>query len=174
MPDELKNTYLSRNPFVKYFFRLKSRIAVNLANLKKNDLILDFGCGAGFLKNKLKKKGYRVIGYDVTKSQTDIEDYRKLSPSKIFAMDVFEHIPKEELKQVIRNFKLMSSKFSLIVAIPTENLISRKIRRILGKKERVEGHVTNIEEILKILNSEFKLEKRINLFFVSYIAKFRN
>ena len=68
----------------------------------------------------------------------------------------------------------MNPNFNLIVIIPTENFISRKIRRLLGKSERVSDHITPLNEILKILNSELKLIKKVNFLSISYIAKFRN
>lgn len=174
MADKLNATYLNRNPIVRSFFRLKTNLAVKIAGLKKSDRILDFGCGAGWLKNKLREEGYKVTGYDVTPEQSDVKDYTTVKPTKIFALDVFEHIPKEEIKKIIKNFKKMNPNMELIVAIPTENLFSRKIRKLLGKPERTAGHITSMKKILKILNSELKLYRKINLLAVSYIAKFRN
>lgn len=174
MADELNATYMNKNPLVKIFSRIKINIAIRMANLKKSDRILDFGCGAGWLKNKLKERGYSVIGYDITSEQTDIGDYTKVKPSKIFVLDVFEHIPKENIQIIIKNFKKMNPKFELITIIPTENWISRKARKLLGKSERVQNHITPIKEILDVLNSEFKLIKKINFLSVSYIAKFKS
>ena len=54
MTDNLNATYLNKNFLVRIFSRTKINLAIKLANLKEEDLILDFGCGAGWLKNKLK------------------------------------------------------------------------------------------------------------------------
>ncbi len=97
MPDELKSTYLNKNPLVRAFFKKKVNLAVGIADLKKEDSILDFGCGEGWLKNKLRAQGFNVTGYDITPEHSDIADYKKLKPSKIFAMDVFEHIEKSQI-----------------------------------------------------------------------------
>jgi len=174
MTDDLFATYLNKNPIVRIFSRSKVKIALKIAELKKTDLILDFGCGAGWLKNNLKKQGYNVVGYDLTPQHSDIKDYRKIKPDKIFAMDVFEHIPKEEIKNIIQNFKKMNSNFELITSIPTENFISRKMRKLLGKSERVKDHITNIKDIMQILKKELKPIKKINFLTVSYITRFRN
>jgi 2-polyprenyl-3-methyl-5-hydroxy-6-metoxy-1,4-benzoquinol methylase len=166
------HTVLHKNPLLRFFFRWKFRKIIKFAGLKKEDLILDFGCGDKWLKKILP--GYRVIGYDLNPKQTEVKDYRKIKPDKIFALDVFEHIPREEIRGIIRNFKKMNPNFELITSIPTENWISRKTRKVLGKRERAIDHITPIKEILPILLSELKLIKKMNLFTVSYIAKFRN
>jgi len=174
MVDNLDSTYLNKNPLLRLFFKKKVDIAVKMAHLNKEELILDFGCGGGWLKNKLKRNGYNIIGYDITPMQSDIKDYRSVKPDKIFALDVFEHIPKEQIEKIIVNFKLMNPNFKLIITIPTENLISRKVRKLLGKEERVKGHITNIKEILYILNRELILIKRFNFLTVTKIFVFKN
>lgn len=174
MSDELSSTYLHKNHLVRLFFRTKNNIAIRIAGLEKEDKILDFGCGAGWLKDKLKSLGYDVVGYDVTPEHSDIKDYRKVKAKKIFALDVFEHIPETEIIDIIKEFKKNNEDFELIVAIPTENWISRKIRKFLGKPERVKDHITPMKKILDILNSELKLARKFNLLSISHIAKFRN
>jgi len=174
MVDELTATYMHKNPLLRWFFRTKVNLAIKLANLKKDDFILDFGCGSGWLKNRLRKKGYHVIGYDITPEQSDIEDYTRVKPKKIFVMDVFEHLSKEEIKKIIRDFKKMNPQFELIASIPTENLISRKVRRLMGKRERVSDHITSLGEVLEILRGKLKLVKKINFLSVSWIGKFRS
>ncbi len=174
MVDKLSATYLNKNPIIRIFSRTKIKIALIIADLKKDDLILDFGCGQGWLKNNLKGQGYNIIGYDITPEHSDVKDYTKIKPDKIFAMDVFEHIPKEEVRKTIKNFKKMNPNFELITSIPTENWISRKARKLLGKSERVKDHITNLKEIKEILKEELKLAKKFNFLTVSYIAKFKN
>ena len=174
MVDELEATYLNKKPIIRNFSKAKVNIVLKIADLKKDDEILDFGCGAGWLKNKLKNEGYNIKGYDTTSEHSDIENYVELSPNKIFVLDVFEHIPKEEILKIVRNFKKMNQNIELIIAITNENLISRKARKLLGKSERVSDHITTLNEILEILNSELTFVKKFNFLGVSYIAKFKN
>ncbi|MBU3940419.1 MAG: class I SAM-dependent methyltransferase [Nanoarchaeota archaeon] len=165
--DETK-TVLSKNPIVRWFSRTKMEIALKMAKLKKNDIILDFGCGDCYLKKSNPK--FNIIGYDINPKKTEIEDYTTIHPTKIFAMDVLEHIPKGEIIEILSNFKKMNPNVELIVAIPTENWVSRKARLLLGKSERVRDHITPLKEILKILKTRFKLKKKKNFLTVTYIA----
>src|SRR3989344_5986539 len=81
--DELTAGHQNKKLLVRKYFKKKVDTAINLANLSKEDEILDFGCGAGTLKNRLRTEGYKVTGYDITPEHSDIEDYTKLSPNKI-------------------------------------------------------------------------------------------
>ena len=140
--------------------------------MNKEDLILDFGCGDKWLKKVLT--GYNVIGYDVNPKQTEVEDFRTLHPDKIFLIDVFEHIPLEGIKKIIADFKKMNPNVEIITSIPTENWISRKIRVLVGKKERAPDHVTSLKEIWPLLNSEMELIKKENFLTIAWIARFKN
>jgi SAM-dependent methyltransferase len=168
--NRLEDTYESRNLLTKLYVRTKAWLAIKLANLKKDDVILDFGCGGGWLEKKLR--GYKIYGYDINPKKTFIKDYRKVKPDKIFVLDVFEHIPVKEIEKILNNFKKMNKRFDLIVSVPTENLISRKVRRLVGKKEVPKEHITKYKDILKILKQNFRLEKKINFFTVSHIFLF--
>ncbi len=170
--NKLENTYESKNLIVRTYFRLKVMTAVNLAGLKKKDIILDFGCGGGWLEKKLAN--YKIYGYDVNPKKTFIKDYKKINPTKIFALDVFEHIPTKNIKKIIDSFKKLNNKFEIIVSIPTENWISRKIRKMVGKREIPKEHITKYKDILKILNDNFKLKKKVNFFTVTHTFLFEH
>jgi len=166
----LSNTYESGSLIAKIYFRWKVMTAIKLAGLKKKDIILDYGCGDGWLEHKLKN--YNIYGYDLNPEKTFVKDYTKIRPTKIFVLDVFEHIPKEEIRNIIKNFKNMG-KFELIVSQPTENWLSRKVRKLIGKSEVRDEHITRYEEIIEILKEEFKLIKKVNFFTVSHIFLFK-
>lgn len=166
------HTVLHKNPIVRIYFRKKFNKIKKFADLKKDDLILDFGCGDKWLKKVLV--GYNVIGYDVNPKQTEVKDYRTLHPDKIFLIDVFEHIPLEGIKSIIKDFKKMNPNVEIITSIPTENWIARKTRVLVGKQERAPDHVTRLKEIWALLNSEMQLVKKANFFTIAWIAKFKN
>ena len=96
----------------------------------------------------------------------------KVNPTRIFALDVFEHMSLFEVEETIKNFKKISKKFLLIVSVPTENWLSRKIRKLVGKLEVPKEHITRHWEITKLLKKHFRLKKSFNFFTVSYIFVF--
>jgi len=163
----LENTYESKNLLTRVYFNKKINASIRIARLNEKDVILDFGCGAGWLEKKLKK--FNITGYDINPEKTFIDDYRKVKPTKIFCLDVFEHIPVEEIKKIVENFKKMAPSFQMIVSIPTGNFISRKVRKLVGKDEVPKEHITSYDEILKILKDNFKIKKKINFFTVTKI-----
>ncbi len=164
--NKLENTYESKNLLVKTYFRYKINSAIKIARLKKSDVILDFGCGGGWLERKLKR--YKIYGYDINPQKTFIKDYKTIKPTKIFALDVFEHIPKEEIQKIIDSFKKLNNNFEMIVSIPTENWISRKVRKLVGKTEIPKEHITKYKDILELLKKNFKIKRKVNVFTVTH------
>ncbi|MEK6913529.1 MAG: methyltransferase domain-containing protein [Nanoarchaeota archaeon] len=166
----LENTYENKNLLTRTYFKQKVEAAIRLAKLKKDDIILDFGCGAGWLEERLRK--FYIVGYDINPEKTFIKDYRTMKPTKIFCLDVFEHISPEEIEEIIQNFKKVNSQFELIVSIPTGNFISRKVRKLVGKTEVPKEHITSYADILCLLKKNFKLKKQANFLTVTKIFVF--
>ena len=169
--NKLETTYESKNFLVNLYFRWKVDKAIRMAKLKKDDVILDFGCGGGWLERKLS--GYNITGFDNNPEKTQIDDYKKIKPTKIFVLDVFEHIPINETQKILDDFKKMNNDFILIVSQPTENWISRKVRKMVGKAEVPAEHITRYEEIIKLLKENFTLVKKANFFTVCHIFVFK-
>lgn len=164
----------NKNFLLKIFYKCKFGIAKRYASIDYNDIILDFGCGEGWLKKEVLNN-YNVHGYDIDPKLTDIDNYKDISPDIIFAIDVFEHITKEEIRKIIKNFKLMnpSSLLRLITIIPTETFLWRKLRKLMGLSETVEDHITPLKDIVEILKEEYHEEKKINFLTLNRISLWR-
>lgn len=164
---EFRNTVMSRNPILRWFSRKKIEKALGYAELEMEDVILDFGCGFGWMK---KNYPYRITGYDIREECTEIDDYTKIAPNKILAFDVLEHMTEEQIREALKNFKRMSD-FELIVAIPMENFLNRVARVLTGKSQRTKGHITQLDGILRILDEELVFiegEKFLNMSFIGH------
>lgn len=180
---ENEDWHNNKNPLVRLFYKMKFDIAIKYADLQIGDAVLDFGCGDGWLKKYLDNcedigirftdPRYNIIGYDIDPKLTEIKDYTKVKPDKIFALDVFEHISKTQIRKIIRNFKKMNPQVVLITIIPTETWLWRKTRKLVGLSETVADHITKLKEILKILEEEMVLEKKINFLTFSHISKWK-
>ena len=130
--NRLENTYKSKNWLVRTYFCYKINQAIQLARLKKSDVILDFGCGGGWLEQKLKN--FNIYGYDTNPQKTFIKDYRTIKPTKIFALDVFEHIPKTELQKIIESFKKLNNQFEISFLFPQKIFPQEKCENSSVKK----------------------------------------
>lgn len=121
--------------------------------------IVDFGCGPGFLRTRIKHKSYlgidiaRVLA-DRAKSWAENEaflhrDIRSVSLLEkrdvAVSFDVLEHIPEEDVDRVIRN--MLDSADDVIIGIacttaltesPDEDNLHRTVRPPLWWKDRIE------------------------------------
>ncbi len=146
-----------------YFFKILKTI-IKFGNLQnEKGVILDFGCGVGHLKKILKKEN--VVGYDVEKELTEIDDYRKLSPKIIVLSGVLEHIRLDGIEKLLDEFAIMNPKVEILVYLPTENWISKIAMRLAGEKHAHDDHVSKYKDINKILEERFALKKRKYIFF---------
>ncbi len=115
--------------------------------LKKNDKVLDIGCGSGLKAKVMQEKGLKVMGIDISdkmielakkkspKSSFFVMDMRDVGNFKnlfdgIFAQAAFLHIPKNEIHSVFKKVvaKLKNKGFIYIAL---------KGKRIGGKEEEI-------------------------------------
>ena len=141
-----------------------------MGQLNEKGLVLDFGCGKNHLKKMLKNK--QVIGYDIVKEYTDIEDYTILKPSKIVCNSVLEYLTSTELRTTITNFKKMNDKAILIVSLPTKNLLSKFLMFIL-KRPSHSKHKLNLDEVNKIITEQYILVKSKTVMTMAKIRKYQ-
>lgn len=129
----------------------------------EKELILDFGCGVGHLKRRLKRK--KIVGYDIIPELSDVKDYKKLKPAKIVLSGVLEHIYLDEIEEIIKNFKKMNKKAELLVFLPTENLISKIAMMLARESHAHDDHVSKYKDINRLIEKYYKNSKRKYLFF---------
>lgn len=64
------------------------------SGLRKEDRILDYGCGKGLLVQYLHKRGYgQAVGYDPYASEFSGEDVLQRQYDCVVSQDVIEHVP---------------------------------------------------------------------------------
>lgn len=150
-----------RGPAKIYFNHILETI-IKFGKLKKEKgLILDFGCGHGYLKRKLRNN---VVGYDIIPDLSDIQNYHNLKPAQIVLNNVLEHLYPGEIKNLLIEFQQMNPRATLLVCLPTENWVSKIMMRLTNFKNAHDDHVSRYQEINKIIEEKYYLARRRYLF----------
>ena len=77
--------------FTLFQDRYWKRWLLNKAELSRNELILDVGCGTGVLEQPLD--GVSVVGLDLTKEMLDAAKAKHIHSLKILVLGDAEHLP---------------------------------------------------------------------------------
>jgi len=116
--------------------RWRLRLINSLLNIEDNDVILDAGCGDGYISYKISKKVRKLSAVDISKKvidknmwynderlefmQMDLEDLPKKIKrkyDKILVMDVLEHT--KYFRTIINSLlKVMRKKGEILITIP--------------------------------------------------------
>lgn len=135
MEQNFYNTYFELEKD-NWWFKVRRNIIfwfLEKYNIGKNNKILDYGCGSGFLVGQLQNQGYDAHGVDISKEAIDFgisRGVKNLSPENgvninfasnyfdvILAMDVIEHIKDDRL--VLRELeRLLKFGGYLIITVP--------------------------------------------------------
>jgi ubiquinone/menaquinone biosynthesis C-methylase UbiE len=178
--DEFKESYFEvKTPLVSKLFKKRIRIAVEIASIKENYVVLDVGCHTGYLLkfihflNPLTKL-YGIDNDPYGPSNTKIEncelqtaDVRKIPFDEkyfdvIFAMDVLEHV-ENDLDMAINEIgRVLKPEGIVILSGPTESWFYSLCRFFYIGKFRYAGHKRTVYDIEKMFESSgFQLiEKR--------------
>jgi hypothetical protein len=99
--------------------------------MPQGDLVLDFGCARGYVVKAMRQLGYFAYGYDVSEwaiANTDREVYQFCSNNAavafsdtiydwVIAKDVLEHIPFDQLGEVVCDITNVARK-GIFVVVP--------------------------------------------------------
>ena len=147
----------------KIYFQKILNTIIDFGDLNnEKGMILDFGCGVGHLKKRLK--GKNVVGYDIIPELSDVSDYRKLKPSKIVLSGVLEHVYLDEIDKILKNFMRMNKHAMLLVFLPTENSISKIAMFLAGESHAHDDHVSKYKDINRLIEKYYYPQKRKYLF----------
>lgn len=79
------NLYQTDGPTFPHHAYVPQKL-INLLDKEKNKMIIDFGCGNGFITRQLLRKGFNVFGVD--ESESGIEIANKEFPGRFFVQDL--------------------------------------------------------------------------------------
>jgi len=147
--------------FTRIYFDWILNTLIKMGDLKnEKGLILDFGCGAGRLKKKLPQ--CNIIGYDIIPELSDVDDYRRLKPTKIVLSSILEHISLEEIENLLQGF--LKIKAELLVFLPTENIFSKIAMTLSNQSRAHDDHVSKYKDINRLVEKYYHVDKRKYLF----------
>ncbi|MCP6718258.1 MAG: class I SAM-dependent methyltransferase [Patescibacteria group bacterium] len=142
----------SKNIFLRTIEKMRLKKIIQLAQLKKNDLVLDLGCGEGSLISLMPDLLQKIVGLDISKialsrarknlkEKEGVElrlgnaenlDLPNESFDKIICSEMLEHVPRprkvmKEIHKILKNDGL------LVISVPDEKRIQfiMKIAKIL-------------------------------------------
>ena len=154
-----------------YFNRtIDSIIKIGDLDIKKKN-ILDFGCGYGQLKKKIKIN--HVLNYDIDPQFTEYDDWRKLNFDIIVANQVFYLFSKNELENLLDELKNKNPELIIIVGISYQNVISKIIKNIFNFKNAHDFTKLNYNQQVEILKKKCILLDKIDNFFANKVLKYK-
>lgn len=138
----------SSNPIIRWIEGRRTAKIFSVLNVQEEEDVLDIGCGAGDMLQKLHKGN--MYGIDISKrlvaeasarlgdaafitcgdAESAKQQFGEHTFDKVFCSEVLEHV--EHPSNVLKNIAgLTKPKGIAVVSVPNENLINR-IKRILG------------------------------------------
>lgn len=163
--------YQHRFPLVAWYSQ--KRLKSVLREVKTSETILDVGCGRGILLPALSKRAAFVVGIDLNKDLVKLNTtlhsfnfhnigvvvgdacylpFKDNTFSLVTCVSVLEHI--KELKRAINELNRVVKR-EVIVGVPSENVLYKLCRKILGFRDP--GHHYSGRKILQVLKNVMTL-----------------
>jgi len=164
---------------------------------KESDIILDVGCGEGFITSHLLKASL-VVGLDLSESSLKIAKQklktnkiqfiradvtaiplRESSVDKVAVLEVLEHLPTESQQRLCREIdRVLRRGGTLIITVPYKEQITYTRCIHCGKLTPLWGHLHSMDEekVRKLLPSSYMLIAKAhfpNVEFVSIMGIFQ-
>ena len=157
-----------------YFNNILENV-IKLIYYKKKIKVLDFGCGYGYLKKTLKtNKNVKVIGYDIVKQLSDINDWKKIKFDYFISTQVFVYFTKKKLNQLVIYLKKNYPNVKVIITISNQGWLNKLGAYILNEPEAHTNFRLTPDQEIKIFKKHMKIIKKKNILFLSkmYLLKF--
>jgi 2-polyprenyl-3-methyl-5-hydroxy-6-metoxy-1,4-benzoquinol methylase len=162
-------SYAHSNALISWLFWKRIGTALTLAGDVHGKSVLDFGCGGGVTFKYLHEHQCEITGcenqfFEMAKEIAarlnipvrmygDISIIGRRQFDVIFALDVLEHV--EDLGSLIDRFLGLSHpKTKLIISGPTESLVYRTGRHLIGYADQGRFHERSIFDVERVFNQK--------------------
>ena len=157
-----------------YFKKIFTETCKFLNKIEKKSVILDFGCGEGYLKTIYTKhfNFHKIINYDVIPEKSEVKNYNDLKYDIIFASHVFCLFNEGELNNFLIQEIKKNKKVKLIVAIGKQNFFSKFAQIITNKKKANKYNNLNSKQEYEIISKYKKPIFKKNIFYLTDLVVF--
>lgn len=157
-----------------YFKAIINSIYHILNSINSKSVILDFGCGDGYLKKIYYKNQtlHKIINYDVIEDKSEIKDYKGLKYDVIVASHVFCLFSEEKLNNFIKEEINKNENIKFIVAVGRQGFISKLAQFLTNKKDVNNYNQISGKKEFEILSKYRKLVLKKNIFFMTDVCFF--
>lgn len=156
-------SFLHGNPFVRLLVWQRYEVISRLGGFERGETVLEFGCGPGFFLPELNARGCRILALDLypqyARALCNLMNIHAGFPGKtqdipdgtvdvIVAAQVMEHIesPGAYYAEFLR---ILTPRGTLVVSLPTENLLYKVGRIAAGFMGKGDYHVSGIGAALE-------------------------
>ena len=157
-----------------YFNNILENV-IKLICYKRKIKVLDFGCGYGYLKKKLKKnKNIKVIGYDIVSQLSDVKDWKRIRFDYFISTQVFVYFTKKKLNELVIYLKKNYPNVKVIITISNQGWLNKLGAYILNEPEAHTNFILTPDQEIGIFKKHMKIIKEKNILFLSkmYLLKF--
>lgn len=165
MTQLFKNT-TNYETFVKrlYFLGILKKIIKFGELYLPEKIILDFGCGLGYLKQLLKNKNDKVINYDIIKELSEVSHWSDKYFNVLVANEVFYTFDEEELTRLIFELKKFNPNLIFIVGISKQSWLNKLGSKLFNEPDSHLGTKITPKKEIEILKQHLKVLKKTSKF----------
>jgi len=163
--------------YIKHQHKRRAEVVALLLELKQNDVVLDIGCGEGYITSFLLGQAGFVVGLDVSSDHVKIAKsklnasnvdfcrgdtsnlpFRPSCFDKITALEVLEHLPNLEMS-VEEIDRCAKENAVLVISVPWKEKIPHQRHKKTGRHVPRWGHLHSFDDadIASLLPSYYAL-----------------
>ena len=165
------NNVTKPNIFSKFYFNFIYKKIANLINKNEKKIILDFGCGEGFLKKKYISKFHEVFNYDIKKEYSEIENWKKVDFDLIIFCQVLMYLDKKEILDIFSHINSRKKNIEIIILFSNQNILNKLGSIILNHPDAHKNTITSpLDEENLAIDNFYKINiKNFFLFKLLYL-----
>lgn len=156
----------------KIYFEWVYKKVLDIGNLNRDIIAVDYGCGFGHLKKlniKLNNKS-KIINYDIVKELSEISNIFDVKFDLIIFCQSCYLMSEEEIHSLLNKIKKFNPATELIFVISKQNILNKTLSFITFNFKFYKNVKTLPKTEMKIIENYCYIEKKQNLL-LSYLIK---